>query len=111
MDLKTGLLHTVTIKFKEIALPSERAEVSNRLERLGREFGGKTEGLLYWNVGLNTDQRKGYDVVEIAVFSNQAILDKFRIHPKHKELTDLMSRVCDWVVGDLIVELPILIDN
>lgn len=52
-------------------------------------------------MGFNLDLRKKVHLVEIAMFKDNEALQAFRVHPKHRELTDMLSKVADWQVGDL----------
>ncbi len=38
---------------------------------------------------------------------NDEALRRFRVHPKHKELTDILSGIADRQVGDILSTLPV----
>ncbi len=95
------LWHVVLISFKPEASDAVRQEIYKRYQTLDGDCGGKDAGILFWKVGHNLDLRKNVHLVEIAVFEDDAALHAFRLHPKHKELTDILSQVADWWVGDV----------
>jgi len=46
-------------------------------------------------------------LVEYVVFTDNDALQAFRAHPGHRETFELMRRIADWVVGDIMVEYPV----
>jgi hypothetical protein len=100
------LWHVVLISFNESASEAHRQEVCDRYQTLAVECGGAEAGILFFKVEHNLDLRKGVHLVEIAVFTDNDALQKFRVHPKHKELTDVLCQVADWQVGDALLPLP-----
>lgn len=100
------LWHVVLISFNESASEVQRQDIYYRYQTLATECGGVEAGILFFKVEHNLDLRKGVHLVEIAVFTDNDALQKFRIHPKHKELTDVLCQVADWQVGDVMCSLP-----
>lgn len=100
------LFHVVLIKFKEEATERQRQQIYNWYQTLGEDCGGKDAGILYWAVQPNLDQRKGWNLVELAIFTGDDVLQAFRIHPNHSRVTDLLREIADWVVGDCEVTPP-----
>ncbi|OGG45180.1 hypothetical protein A2673_03765 [Candidatus Kaiserbacteria bacterium RIFCSPHIGHO2_01_FULL_50_13] len=98
---KTFLWHQVLISFRDTASEAVKREVYERYQTLDKDCGGEAAGILFWKVDWNLDVRKGVHLVEIAVFRDDAALQAFRVHPKHKEITDIVREVSDWQVGDL----------
>ena len=96
-----NLWHVVLISFRPETPEKGRQEIYNRFQTLAQDCGGKKAGILFWRVDRNLDLRKNVHLVEISVFKDQAALQTFRKHPKHKELTDILSRMADWLVGDI----------
>lgn len=93
--------HVVLISFKPEASETIKQEIYDRYQTLNEDCGGEAAGILFWEVDCNLDLRKNVHLVEIAVFKDDAALHAFRRHPKHKELTDILSQVADWQVGDI----------
>lgn len=93
--------HVALISFYKNTPEAVRKEIYDRYQTLAEDCGGKDAGILYWEVGSNLDPRKGDHLVEISIFENDDALQRFRIHPKHKELTDILRGVADWRVGDI----------
>ena len=97
-----ALWHVVLISFKKDSTEAERQEVYDRYQTLDEDCGGKAAGILFWKVDHNLDLRKGVNLVEIAIFESDDALQKFRVHPTHKEFTEnLLSKIADWQVGDI----------
>ncbi len=71
------------------------------LSRLPELCGGKGSGILYWKSDWNLDQRKGYHLMEFALFESASAFNTFRAHPAHQSFAERLSEVADWVVGDL----------
>lgn len=94
------LWHVVLISFHANASGSAMQEVYDRYQTLAEECGGAGEGILHFQVNHNLDQRKGVHLVEIAVFRSNEDLQRFRMHPRHVELTDILKSIADWQVGD-----------
>ena len=96
------LHHVVLISFKENATEAIRQDVYDRYQTLAEDCGGPQAGIFSFEVKNNLDLRKGVHLVEIATFRDNAALQAFRVHPKHKEITDVLCRVADLQVGDII---------
>jgi len=99
-----NLWHVVLISFRDSASESVRQEVYERYQTLDRDCGGIDAGIVLWKVDRNLDLRKKVHLVEIAVFKDNEALQRFRVHPKHQELTDILREFADWQVGDIIIE-------
>jgi hypothetical protein len=97
------LWHSVLISFRDTAPEAVKQDVYERYQTLGRDCGGRDAGILFWRVDWNLDQRKKVHLVEFAIFRDDAALQAFRAHPKHREITDILFKVADWQVGDLLV--------
>jgi hypothetical protein len=102
-----ALWHTVLISFKTETPEEVRQEIYDRYQTLDKDCGGVGAGILFWEVKRNLDTRKNVHLVEIAVFTNNDALQAFRRHPKHKELTDILCKVADWQVGDIVCPFPV----
>ena len=100
------LFHVVLISFQESVQETSREEVYNRYQTLAVDCGGREAGIIFFKVEKNLDPRKGAHLVEIAVFRDNEALQQFRVHPKHKELTEILCRIADWQVGDITSPLP-----
>lgn len=97
------LWHVVLISFRDTATQAVKQQVFDRYQTLDTDCGGSNAGIIFWKVGWNLDRRKNVDLVEVAIFQDDAALQAFRTHPKHREVTDVLSEIADWQVGDLLV--------
>ncbi|MBI2099157.1 Dabb family protein [Candidatus Uhrbacteria bacterium] len=95
------LWHICLISFHQDAPESVRREIYDRYQTLDADCGGAGAGILFWKVAWNLDLRKNIHLVEISVFTNNDALQRFRRHPKHMELTDILREIADWQVGDI----------
>ena len=103
------LFHLVLISFLPEASEEKREEIFNRYQTIDKDVGGTEAGVLYWRTARNLDLRKNVHLVELAIFRDDAALQAFRNHPKHKELTDILRDIADWQVGDYMGIFPTLI--
>ncbi len=99
------LWHSVLISFRDTAPEAVKREIYERYQTLGKDCGGKDAGILFWQVDWNLDQRKKVHLVEFAIFRDNTTFQAFRAHPKHREITDMLFKVADWQVGDLLVPM------
>ena len=100
MGIET-LWHVAFISFRPGTPETVKQEVYDRYQTMDEDCGGRDAGILFWKVKHNLDLRKNVHLVEIAIFEDDAPLQRFRAHPKHKELTDILREVADWWVGDI----------
>jgi quinol monooxygenase YgiN len=84
----------------------QRKEVFDRYQTIAKECGGAEAGILFWHVGRSLDERKNIHLVEVSIFRDNDALQAFRVHPKHKELTDILQNIADWWVGDTMAPWP-----
>lgn len=103
----SALWHSVHVSFYAQATPQQRVDVLARYQTLAKECGGVEAGILLFEVRGNLDLRKGVHLVEIAIFHDNAALQRFRNHPKHQELAAVLREIADWTVGDLELPWPI----
>lgn len=101
--MNTFLFHTVLISFTEKATEEQRVKVYDLYQTLAEDCGGRAAGILYFKVDHNLDLRKNVHLVELAVFTDNEALQKFRTHEAHKEVTDILREIADWQVGDVLV--------
>lgn len=90
------LHYVVLISFKEGTPESTIQDIYDRYQTLSDDCGGKDTGILFWRVKRNLDLRKNVHLVEIVTFTDNEALQRFRVHPKHKEIANALSRVADW---------------
>jgi hypothetical protein len=100
---ETLLWHTVLISFRDTTTEAVKRDVYERYQTLDHDCGGRDAGILFWRVDWNLDLRKNVHLVEFAIFRDDAALQAFRAHAKHREITDISSKAADWQVGDLLV--------
>ncbi len=87
-----ALSHIIVFRLYEDADPDE---VLGRLRSLADEV-----GLLEWRVERSLDERKGIVLVQNSLFSCREDLERFRVAPRHTEVSRYMSTVADWWVAD-----------
>ncbi len=102
------LVHTVLISFKPEAPAAAKEKVFDLFQTLAERCGGPGAGILYFEVKHNLDLRKGVHLVEVAIFTDNASLQRFRVHPAHMELTNLLREHADWQVGDYETDALVL---
>jgi hypothetical protein len=95
-------------KFKPEATEEQRAEILAMIENLGEACGGKEAGILYWCAGPNLDKRKGFDIVEVAMFENWDAKERFRVCPGHSAFVAKLREAADWVVGNIVGPTPVV---
>lgn len=98
------LAHVVLAKFRAETPQSIREVMRERMASLGEACGGPAAGILHWRADWNLDQRKGYHLMEFAIFADGDALQRFREHPDHLAFATAMSEVADWIVGDLMTQ-------
>lgn len=90
--------HVILFKFYATATQTERDAAVRALRELGKTI----PEVLEWSVGVRLDGApvKHYDVAQISSFENIAVLARFREHPEHIRVRDVLSKIADWVVVD-----------
>jgi hypothetical protein len=96
------LVHVVLISFRDEATTEQRQRIYDDYQDLGERCGGPAAGILFWQVGHNLDQRKNWHLFELALFRDDAALQRFRTHPEHAKITTVLRDIADWVVGDMM---------
>lgn len=97
-----ALWHLVLISFRPDVSKVTRDRIYDQYQTLSEACGGKGAGIQFFKVEHNLDLRKNVHLVELAVFDDNDALQRFRRHPVHAALTDQLSKVADWQVGDFI---------
>ncbi len=92
------------IQFRNDVSEEQKAKILQQYSSIAEDCGGKEAGILFFTTKPNLDQRKNWHFAEFALFSGPEALEAFRIHPKHKEITDVLRDTADWVVGDLLAD-------
>lgn len=99
-----AIVHCVLVSFRDNASKEQRDQLVSRYRTLGETCGGAGEGILFWQAGVNLDQRKNWHIVQFAIFRDNEALQRFRSHPAHIELSEIMRPIGDWAVGDLEIQ-------
>ena len=102
--LHGALAHAVLVSFREHASKEQRESIAAQYETLGEVCGGEKAGILFWQAGLNLDQRKNWHIVQFSIFRDRDALQRFRAHPAHARLTEIMRSLADWAVGDIEIK-------
>jgi hypothetical protein len=96
-----ALVHSVLVSFRDNASQEQRDQIVSQYQAFGGTCGGAKEGILFWQAGFNLDQRKNWHLVQFAIFRDNDALQRFRSHPAHAKLSEVMSPLGDWAVGDI----------
>lgn len=99
-----AIVHSVLVSFRDNASKEQRDLLVAQYRTLGETCGGAGEGILFWQAGVNLDQRKAWHIVQFAIFRDNEALQRFRSHPAHAELAEIMRPIGDWAVGDLEIQ-------
>ena len=94
-----ALVHSVLVSFRDNASQEQRDQIVSQYRALGETCGGIKAGILFWQAGLNLDQRKNWHVVQFSIFRDNDALQRFRSHPAHAKLSEVMRPIGNWVVG------------
>lgn len=108
MDSNQKLCHIVLIKYKDGTPQTTKDRVYALYQGLAEACGGREAGILYCAVRNNLDLRKGVELSELMFFEDNDALQRFRVHPKHGEITDILREVADWTVGDMLLPFPLV---
>lgn len=108
--MSNAFLHVVLAKFYDGVSDELRRGMYQKMACLGEKCGAQEAGIIAWQVDWNTDQRKGYQLMEVGLFVNRNAFEIFRAHPVHCAFSQEMSQLADWIVGDMLhfVMPPIL---
>jgi hypothetical protein len=98
-----ALWHVVLISYQRGTPESVQEDLYNRYQTLAEDCGGTDAGILLWKVEKNLDLRNGVQLVEVSQFADDEALQRFRVHPKHMEVTNLLRECANWQVGDIPV--------
>ncbi|KAF2990993.1 Dabb family protein [Methylocystis sp. MJC1] len=103
----TQLTHVVLVSFYSELSQAAREEALFNFRQLGNNCGGRDAGILFWKADWNLDRRKNYHLMVVSIFENEDALRNYAAHPKHKDFASSLSKMADWIVGDIAVGLPI----
>lgn len=98
--------HVGMISFRPEATDVQKQEAFLKLKCLSNDCGGKKAGILFCEVRENIDQRKNMHLIEILIFEDYFALQAFKVHPKHKEIGEMLKQIADWWVGDIFAPMP-----
>ena len=85
--------HAVMIKLKE--MPDEkRKETAEMLKKALENLKNEIEVIKSIEVGINTSNRPiAFDLIAISVFDSYDDLNRFRFHPAHLKVVDIIKPV------------------
>jgi len=92
------LRHVLLFKFYDNVPEETRARAVAAL----KELGALVPEVREWSVERDIGVRPGrnHDLAQVSAFDDQAALERYRVHPEHIRVRDLMATCCDWVVVD-----------
>src|SRR5665213_1952853 len=96
-------LHTVHITFYNLTPIEKRMNILERFKNVSEQCGGKEAGILAWAFDNKIPNDKYVNVVEFAVFRDDAAFETLRRHPEHQALRKELSGVADWIGADIYV--------
>jgi len=89
------LNHVVQLKFK----PDVKEDDIQKLENLLEELPNKIMDILVYEFGRNTiSSERAYDFALVSLFANPESLERYRVHPDHQVVLDIIKRICENVV-------------
>ena len=98
--------HIVMWRLHEFAVGHDKAENALRVKRALENLHGNIEGLLRIEVGINQlAGAQAYDLALNADFQDWAALERYRDHPLHQNVIELLNKVrteravVDWEVN------------
>jgi hypothetical protein len=97
------IAHVVLISFQPETVQSERETALSSLRNLGDACGGRSAGIVCWQADWNLDQRKNYHLMLVSRFESEASYRRYASHPEHRRFADNLSKMADWVSGDIEV--------
>ncbi|WP_329569733.1 Dabb family protein [Kitasatospora sp. NBC_01266] len=79
-------------------------------ERIAARIGAEVPELLHWQTGRNTSARPiAYDFAVIGLLADQDALERYLVHPFHRQAIEKWRAISDWVVADLVEPEPALV--
>lgn len=71
-------------------------------ERHAAQVGREVPELREWRTGRNISRRAiAYDFAAIGLVDDEDALERYLVHPFHRESIEMWKRISDWVVADL----------
>jgi hypothetical protein len=85
--------HVVLFKLKKYGSDKEKQNVIAKIEEALLELGDLIDDLKRIEVGVNYDlDAKSFDICLISHFETLEGLDRYRIHPEHLKVADLIGQ-------------------
>ena len=86
--------HIVMWKFKEFAQGATGKDNLEKVKRMLEQLPTKIDFIKEMEVHLNVNPKEGmYDAVLISVFDSLEDVNRYRVHPEHKKISDFVSLV------------------
>lgn len=101
-------LHVVGYSFLPTTTPEQIKKVKDDCVLLYEKCGGHDAGIISWTVADNVDPRKGFVLVEIAMFSQREAFIAWHAHPEHTAYASEVAQIADkWIVLDVVTTEPV----
>lgn len=85
--------HVVLFKLKDYESPAAKQEIVESIEEALLGLADKIEELKYIEVGVNYElDSKSYDICLLSHFESIIDLDKYRVHPEHLKVAELVGK-------------------
>ena len=84
--------HIVFFKMKDSAGEAKTQKLAKELEALKEQTDGLMQDCVVAFDVVHSEN--SYDMVLNSLFDNLADLDKYRVHPEHQKVVDMIKKVC-----------------
>ena len=92
--------HIVLFKLKDEISDKDKDEVLNVLMTNLTNLKNKINEIKFFEVGINIAKSpNSYDIALNSEFKTMADLEKYRVHPEHLKIVELINNYCDMRVA------------
>jgi hypothetical protein len=91
--------HIVMFKMKEFSGKDEKLNQATRLKAALEALPDLIPEIRFYEVGLNfVDSARALDMVLISYFNSINELEKYRVHPEHLKVIDMVKELTEYTV-------------
>ena len=85
--------HVVMFKLKEFPA-EEKANLLREIKTRLEDLKSNIQEIRHLEAGINiTDSERAFDVALVSEFDDTDALERYRVHPKHREVVDFLSEI------------------
>ena len=89
--------HVILYRFHASVSEEQRRNAIDKLRALGQSIPEIRE----WSIGTQAlPSHSAYDLAQVSGFDNVEALERYRKHPDHVSIKNLLTGLADWVVVD-----------